>query len=293
MEKDIFPDTSFLGVPRAKTMHDLFKAEVKIVPGIRSIEVLPEHLRDDPSYHFSGPLLMEDLLISGFDYEVESATSKGVNYFRRFDLLESFFKQNEGRRIIYATFGTIAKAGREVIECLKYLLENDTAVVSNIYLEGVSEKDQSLHFFAQYLPMHFVCSKSDLVIHHSGSGAYHYPIINQTPSLTIGTQCYDRDDVAVRLEELGVSMHLPAPAEDSDFVASFKEKMEQYFANSGALLNEKRKNLIPLKEEIDRTIEAFDLEAAFEQAISSYKPIRSGKSIRAVAGGAIKSELVS
>jgi UDP:flavonoid glycosyltransferase YjiC (YdhE family) len=219
---------------------------------------------------------MEDLLISQFNSQIESDASNGVDYFKRFDLLESFFNKNQGRRVIYATFGTIAKAGSEVIECLKYLLKRDMAIVSNIYLEGLSEKDRSLYFFARYLPMHFVCSKSDLVIHHCGSGSYHYPIINHAPSITIGTQCYDRDDVAVRLEELGVSMHLPAPAEHGDFVRSFVEKVEQYFANSGALLNEKKKNLIPLREEIERTIETFDFEGALKQAISSYKSLQPG-----------------
>ena len=35
------PDVTFLGLPQPKTFTDFFKADMKIVPGIRSIELLP------------------------------------------------------------------------------------------------------------------------------------------------------------------------------------------------------------------------------------------------------------
>lgn len=36
---------------------------MKIVPGIRSIELLPAHLQNDQTYVFSGPLLLEDFMM--------------------------------------------------------------------------------------------------------------------------------------------------------------------------------------------------------------------------------------
>jgi UDP:flavonoid glycosyltransferase YjiC (YdhE family) len=106
--------------------------------------------------------------------------------------------------------------------------------------------------------MHYLCSNVELVVHHCGSGTYHYPIIHNVPTITIGTKSYDRDDVAARLEELGISIHIPAPDECEDFVGRFKEAVRSYFDESGAFIEAKKRNIDRFKREIEETSSSFN-----------------------------------
>lgn len=259
-----FPDPTVLGLPPLRTPLDLFRADIKLVPGVESVEVLPGSLRGDPSYRFCGPLLMDDMMVGRFgrpDLGVAEMDS-----FRDFDALRAFFEANAGRRVVYMTFGTAAQAGQPVFECLRHLLERDIAVVSSVSCEGLGASHPETFFYRPYLPMHFVCSNADLMIHQCGSGTYHYPILHNVPTLTVGTKCYDREDVARRLEELGVSTHLPAPDECQDFVASFKRAVGAYFADGGRLHAERKQRLASLGEEVRRTSSAFDFKTVLEDA---------------------------
>lgn len=261
-----FPDVSFLGLAQPRSFSDLFEAEVKIVPGIRSIEALPPALEEDPSYFFSGPLIMDDYLVDHLRQDREEVGADGL---RDFDLLEEFLSLNRQRKIVYATFGTVARAGPLIKECLGYLLGKGVAVVSNIQLDGLAQHEQPLYYYAAYLPMHFICSNVDLVIHHCGSGTYHYPIIHDTPAVTIGTKCHDRDDVAARLAELGASTHLGAPDECEDFVEAFRRTMDLYLDESGSYLRDKKAKTSELRGEIERTSSSFSLEGALRFVASS------------------------
>ncbi|HZI20617.1 MAG TPA: nucleotide disphospho-sugar-binding domain-containing protein [Pyrinomonadaceae bacterium] len=254
-----------LGLPEPKAFSDLFRAECKIVPGLPSIEVLPPPLQDDPTYCFSGPLLMDDFLI---DRLGGGGRWAGVNPgdSKNFAPLQKFFDRNRRRRRLYVTFGTVAQPTREMYDCLKFLLGNDAAVVSSIRLDDLTTVQRELFFYAPYLPMHFVCSNIDLMVHHCGSGTYQYPLIHEVPSIIVGTQCHDRDDVGMRLAELGAAVYLPGPGENETFVGDFKRAVEQYFAGEGGFMAEKKKSLAALNEEVKRTAEAFDLEAVLVKA---------------------------
>lgn len=257
-----------LGLPEPKVFSDLFQAPYKIVPGIPSIEVLPAALQNDPTYFFSGPLVMDDYLVNNLG-------SGNKNHFslsdsKNFAPLQKFFERNRGRKRIYVTFGTVAQPTHEVHECLQFLIDNGISVVSSIKLDNLNEAQQELYYHATYLPMHYVCSNVDLMVHQCGSGTYQYPLMHEVPSIIVGTQCYDRDDVGMRLDELGTAIYLPGPAENENFAGDFKEAIEQYFEESGRFIKEKKKNLAALHQEVERTVNDFDFEYVLQRAAGGH-----------------------
>ena len=260
--KNKWAGLAHLGLPEPKVYSDLFQAAYKIVPGIPSIEVLPEALRDDPTYFFAGPLVMDDYLVGNISgkYGFSLSTSQNLSP------LQEFFEKHRDRKRVYVTFGTVARPTQEVRDCLQFLMDNDLAVVSNIQLDNLSEAHRALHYYAAYLPMHYVCSNVDVMVHHCGCGTYQYPVMHEVPSIIIGTQCHDRDDVGMRLEELGTSVYLPGPRENENFVSDFKRTIEQFFADSGRLIQEKKKNLAALNREVERTVNNFNFESVLQKA---------------------------
>jgi hypothetical protein len=170
------PDVTALGLAQPKTFADLFNGDVKIVPGIRSIEVLPDHLRNDPSYYYCGPLLTDDYLVQRTSRS--GSAGRSLSDYQEFESLQRFFEANKGRKLVYATFGTIATAGPRLIGCIKDLVRKGIAVVTSLKLGENIEFGEGLYYQASYLPMHLVCSRADLMIHHCGSGTYHYPILH-------------------------------------------------------------------------------------------------------------------
>ena len=261
---DKIPNISFPGLPKPQELGDLFKASIKIVPGVPSVEILPRHLQQDPSYIFAGPLVMNDYLFESKERQANSLetffTTDNFEGPSSLERLDSFFHKQRGRTLIYITLGTIAQAHEIIPECIKLILNLDISVVSSIPVKDLSTDQQNRFYFAPYLPMHYVCQHADLMIHHCGSGTYQYALLHQVPSITIGTMCFDRDDVALRLEELGVSTHIPAPLETNNFLSIFKELIEAHFNGSNTLMGEKRKNLKILSQEIESVKSQFDLE---------------------------------
>jgi len=259
------PDLTFMGIPQPQKLSDMFNANCKIVPGIPSIEQLPPSLRFDPTYFFSGPLLLDD-------YLVERAINPAIRPHgalpaeQDFTSLERFFAEHARRRRIYITFGTEAPVSAALLSCIRRLLRQRIAVVTSIEVEGISAEERQYYFYAPHLPMNFVCKNVDMMIHQCGSGTYHYPIMHRLPMMTIGTQTIDRDGVARRLEELGVSVHLGAPEERADFEEAFQDTVERYFVSDGAPLAEMRHRMAALNEEISGAAEAFNLEAVLQKA---------------------------
>ena len=263
------PDVTFLGLTQPKQFTDFFNADMKIVPGIRSIELLPDHLQDDQTYVFSGPLLLEDFIMGevGLTHLRDVDQSLTIDGFKDFGPLRQFFENSKNRRIVYATFGSHAEVADQLHESLRYLLDNGLAVVSSIKIPNLTSAENELYYYAHYLPMHFVCSHVDLMIHQCGSGTYHYPIMHHLPTVTVGSGCYDREDVAQRLMDLGVSLHLAGPADESDFVERFKAALDQYLTNPSGFLPEREEKLCDLNREIEETSTAFNLQQVLHSAI--------------------------
>jgi UDP:flavonoid glycosyltransferase YjiC (YdhE family) len=242
------PDVSCYGLTACKSLPDFFKADAHVVPGIRSIEVMPKQLRDTSSYYYSGPLIMDGIIhVSGE--------------------LVDFLRQHINDRKVYLTFGLVAEPTHEMIECIRFLLDSEIAVVTNIPVGNLTEGQQQFYFTQPYLPMRYVSSKVDLVIHQCGSATYHYPILEKVPGITIGTEKYDRNDVAVRLEELGISEHIPSPNETKTFIELFKTKVQSILNESGQRRAARFDRLEKLKEEVISTSNAFDFMSVVDRAL--------------------------
>jgi hypothetical protein len=216
--------------------HYLFP-RTKLIPGIPSIEVLPEDMPDRSSFFYTGPLTVEDRPSPKLQQE-----------------LSDFFMQNRGRRKVFFTLGLIERSDVQVY--LDHLLAKGYAVVSTIK-SALPASTTSRYFYNPFLPLHFVCSQVDLIIHQCGSGMYHYPILNEKPAITLGTRCYDREDVALRLQQLGVSRHVPHRQDNADHLTVFQQQLESF--EKGMLNNDQQ--LRSLKEEVYQTMLNFDMEA--------------------------------
>ncbi len=229
-------DTSFLkqyGNPK-----------VKIIPGIPTIERLPDDIQERESYFYSGPLLVMDK-----PSKVLSAR------------LEEFFNLNKQKPIVFITTGTVDKTPIE--KFIEFFVKRGYAVITTCNCE-INEAYKDAVFYNKLLPIHYICGLSNLVIHQCGSGMYHYPIMNGVPSLTIGTQCFDREDIALRLQELGVSGHIPHPDDDANYWNVFLEKVSQFENNS--LINYDMMD--SLRIEINETMSNFDMEKVIQYALS-------------------------
>mgnify|MGYP003290849830 CR=1 FL=1 len=75
------------------------------------------------------------------------------------------------------------------------------------------------------------------------------------------------DDVAERLMELGVSVHLPGPAEQSDFRERFGAAIDQYLTNPSGFLPEREERLRRLNCEIQQTLASFNFPEVLQSAI--------------------------
>lgn len=257
------PDVTYLGLEQPRTFSDLLKADINIVPGISSIEPLPESLRDDPAWLYSGPLLVDD----SFIIRLAPLLSQGVAGRNSADpsALRRFYEATRGRRKIFVTMGTVAQSYAPLLEALRRLLREGYALTCTFELPNLSAAERELCYYAPYLPLNFVCSNSDLVIHHCGSGTYHYPLLHGIPSIAVGTQCYDRDDVAARLQELGAARYLPSPAEEPDFVNLFEKMLRDYTDEESALVRETKARISILRAQIEETARSFDFESVLRR----------------------------
>jgi hypothetical protein len=274
MEFDLqvrLPDVTFMGLAQPKRLEDLFDAALGVIPGVRSIEALPDSIREDPRYVFSGPLLVEDHHIE----QMERALYPPGHDFMSRAAIESFLNKNRGRRIIYVTFGNVAVPKPETRECIRRILKSGVAVLSNAKVESMSAAQTELFYHSAYFPMHFVCSTVDLVIHQCGSGTYHYPLIHEKPAITVGSRCFDRDDVALRLQELGVSEHIADPKDEPAFVEKFIKLVEAELNRSGQDLVQRRNRIADLRAEIENAREAFRFEEILRRAIEAPRKSKS------------------
>lgn len=267
------PDVSYLGIKQPENFEDFFAAEAKIVPGIKSIELLPSGIADPDSYFLAGPLIIEDFMAetgkTDISFTSVSKEETALERFKDFSNLDIFFDEHKHRKFIYITYGTIAVGDvpDELTESIKWLLDEGFAIVSSIPIDDLSPFQKERYCFSRYFPMHYICEKVDLMIHHCGSGTYQYPIIHQVPTITIGTECYDREEVAYRLEELGASKHLPSPREKSDFTKNFKETVDLYFKDS-EFVNKQKEVLGELNKETEQAKKQFDIKKVIEFAVN-------------------------
>jgi hypothetical protein len=229
----------------SRLLQQYLNAKTKIVPGIRSIEILPDSLSDDTSYFYAGPLIVKD-------NPSELLTKR----------LESFFENNRDRKKVFLTLGLIDNTAADVY--IDYLLEQEFCVVTTVDYSVKNDRQGKRLFQNKFLPLNMVSSSVDLIIHQCGSGIYHYPILNEKPAITLGTMCYDREDVAIVLQMMQVSKHVPHPKDDENHFEIFVQCIEEF--KSGKLSNLCK--LLDLKREIHQTMLEFDIEEVIKHTLS-------------------------
>lgn len=220
------------------------KPKVKIIPGIPTIERLPENIKDRESYFYSGPLIVMD------------KPSKSLS-----NRLNEFLNNNKQKPIVFITTGTVDRTPIE--NFIEFFVKRNYAVITTCNCE-INEAYKKEVFYNRLLPLRYTCGISNLVIHQCGSGMYHYPIMNGVPSLSIGTQCYDREDIALRLQELGVSGHIPHPDDNPGYWNVFLELVDEFENNS--LIDYDM--LDGLRNEINETMSNFEMEKVIQYALA-------------------------
>ena len=270
-----------LGLPRPKEASELFVGKVNIIPSIPSVEPLPEPQLDERNFIYSGPLRVDDTTvlanISAFDSgildEVERGWGASLADFLPVARVEEFLGRHRGSRpIAYLTIGLARHANLAPFlpGCIDLLLDRGAAVVTNVEADlGRDPSRADRYLYSAFLPMDLVCSRCDLMIHQCGSGTYAAQIDHRLPAITLGTMCYDREDVALRLEELGASVHVVSPAEDDDFLGRFSRAVDLFLGADPPARAAARAAVSKLSEETAKIREGFDFRKVLEAAVTS------------------------
>jgi hypothetical protein len=212
---------------------------IKIIPGIASIEKLPPFV-DTKSYYFSGPLIPND--------QIE------ISLLGR---IKAFFNENKSKKKIFLTTGLVEN--QDISGIFKYLIKKEYAIATTVF--PPFDVDKRCIFFNPFFPLHYISENVDLIIHHCGNGIYHYPLLHLKPFITIGTQCYDREDVAIQLQNMNISTHIPSPFDDINYMEKFMDSIEKF--ENGNLCNYER--LKQIRNEIETTMNKFNIKTILKK----------------------------
>src|SRR5947209_4517323 len=113
------PDVTCLGLKQPQRIDEMFIADRHIIPGIPSVEILPEPIRENPTYVFSGPLMLSDFQIEELERVIRLSRHEFISRLA----LERFISGHKGRPLMYITFGNVAKAKPEMCECIRRWLD--------------------------------------------------------------------------------------------------------------------------------------------------------------------------
>ncbi len=262
------PDVSALGIEIPNTLSDLVKAEAVIIPGLRSIECLPDHLKQKREYYYTGPLLLKDSSIA-----LDGSVSEESH------AVERFLEKNAGRQIVLLTFGTIAETPPFIPQSICQLLSRGIAVISTVLLEVVPPSCEDLFHYGRFLPFHRICSQAALIIHHCGSGTYQYPILHSLPSVIVATGFYDRDDVAKRLDDLGAAIHLHGSEDQEGMGQRCIQAIQSLLDPDSSRQRSMRAVLSTLKMEVEQTVSSFRFADVLAE-VSSRAESRGGQVTR-------------
>lgn len=206
-DKFSFEDTSYLewlnmcfhqvGLPPIQDWRDLCKADFIVVPSIPQIDPLPAHVEElypHSTFLYTGPLLVQ----------MGAPLSPSLQMW-----MESCRK--EGTPILVVTLGSLwgSKIYRHLAECLQRTDFGVIMVVPEEKERSYLEKKNGRRFqVTGFTNLRELVEGADIVLHHCGHGTLHTVLLAAKPSLTLPSGEYDREDNAVRLEELGCARHL-------------------------------------------------------------------------------------
>ncbi|GAA4331939.1 hypothetical protein GCM10023149_37990 [Mucilaginibacter gynuensis] len=257
-----------LGMWTPKSIADLFIGDVNIIPSSASIEELPEQLKQDTSYVYSGALTLADDALMG------NLTLLGAQYEDNRAKVEAFVNTHADRPIVYFTHGLTepTEITNKAQFIIKSLLNKGVAVITNFEdNSGISEEQRKLIFAAPVLPMQFICSHVNLMIHHCGSGTYNYQVLHEVPAIILGSRCYDRDDVAKQLNKKNAAVFISADLSDDLWYAKF-EKAAESLLNPGSEEYQAQKSALALlNSEMRQSSTDFDFGDVIVKLLSKPK----------------------
>lgn len=188
---------SQVGLNRLADWRDLCRAEIIVVPSIPEIDPLPEGVREhypESTFVYTGPLLLQ----------VGSPTPTSLKEW----IVSS---QRKGVPVILVTLGTAWETTmyRALADCLERTEFAVIMVVPDDEERRHLEQRNDERFQAVGLvDLRDLAERVDLVVHHCGHGTLHAVLLAGKPSLTLPSGQYDREDNALRLEDLGCGRHL-------------------------------------------------------------------------------------
>lgn len=250
---------------KPKSVSDLFKGKANIIPSIPSVEPLPEELKSNGSYIYSGPLTLGDNDMVGPDSLSEDVIAS----------VEKFLRANEQKKIVYVDLGidqpkTVVE---KITPCINALLKRpDIAVITNfISFECENRDAQSRLYSAGFLPSNLIYSKAHLVVHKCGSGTYGFQLNYQVPAIIMGSNFYDRDEIAKRLEELGAADYLPASLDKNECFRLFDQYATQLLDKTTDKYSKQKNSLAKLGQEIQEFQGSFDFGGIIKTIAGSAK----------------------
>ena len=247
----------FCGVPTPRTFADVCAASASIIPGIPSIETLPSAVAHHQNFFYAGSLGVADDMIPGLGEYADDSSAQAL----------SFIDRHRDREIAFVTLGSVLAPSNSICSAVLHMLDAGIAVVSTVRMTDLSAAQSELFYHAPFVQMDAVCSRASLMVHHCGSGTYQYAIAHGLPAICIGSGFYDRDDVAHRLDELGVAKFIPVTADGNEFMSSFCEALGRCRDRSSRWCVEALRTLALLKSENERASGSFDLEAVLQRSI--------------------------
>jgi hypothetical protein len=251
----------YFGIPAPESFADLCAAHASIVPGIQSIETLPPGASSRPDFFFSGALDLPDHLMP---------IPEGQHLPRDGAEAKRFIDLQSGRNIAFVTVGSVLAPSPSLRQAILHMLDAGVAVISTVNMGDLSSGQDQLFHYAPFVPMHEICSRVDMMVHHCGSGTYQYAILHGLPSICIGSRFYDRDDVGFRLHELGVARFIPASNNATVFMAAFCEGFDLCTDRSSTWYLQAIRQLDALKRENDSNSECFHLESVLDGVVHAY-----------------------
>lgn len=188
---------SQVGLERIADWRDLCRAEIIVVPSIPELDPLPVGVREhypESTFVYTGPLTLQ----------VGSPTSESLR-----DWIASC--QREGAPVILVTLGTTwgARIYTILADCLARTEFSVIMVIPEDDVRQNLEQRNGPRFQAVGLTdLRDLAERVDLVVHHGGHGTLHTVLLAGKPSLMLPSGQYDREDNALRLEDLGCGRHL-------------------------------------------------------------------------------------
>lgn len=177
----------------------LLLGDLLLIPSIPEMDPLPDNLDDSlrNRIQYTGPII----------FEFGKISPKIVSWLRQ--------RKSQGKCVICLTMGTAIDNFRIMFDFIRsvseseyqFLIHTGSSEVSKAIINRIGSIPSNI-LICGAVPLSELMKYSDILIHHCGHKTLQTAILAGKPSLTFSTGEYDREDNAIRLERLGVGIHM-------------------------------------------------------------------------------------